>query len=140
MLRKIFVYGSLRTDMFNYEKYLKGEVLESTPAKIKGNLFHIENKGYPAIFDGDSEIIGEVFTFYDFSKSIRTLDGMENFNPESPESSEYLRQSTTASLSNGQTEEVYYYHYNPNASLNSNDQLVPVDSGDWLEYMLQTVE
>ncbi|MFK4848173.1 gamma-glutamylcyclotransferase family protein [Lactococcus petauri] len=107
---------------------------------MKGNLFHIENKGYPAIFDGDSEIIGEVFTFYDFSKSIRTLDGMENFNPESPENSEYLHRSTTASLSNGQTEEVYYYHYNPNASLNSNDQLVPVDSGDWLEYMLQTVE
>lgn len=41
---------------------------------------------------------------------------------------------------NGQTEEVYYYHYNPNAHLNTNDQLVPVDSGDWLEYMLQTVE
>lgn len=62
---------------------------------------------------------------------------MENFNPESLESSEYIRRSTTASLSNGQTEEVYYYYYNPNASLNSNDQLVPVDSGDWLEYMLQ---
>ncbi|MEG9203428.1 hypothetical protein V6B05_01220 [Lactococcus garvieae] len=41
---------------------------------------------------------------------------------------------------NGQTEEVYYYHYNPNARLNANDQLVPVDSGDWLEHMLQTVE
>lgn len=134
------MYGSLRTDMFNYEKYLKGEVLESTPAKIKGNLFHIENKGYPAIFDGESEIIGEVFTFHDFSKSIQTLDGMENFNHESPESSEYIRRGTTAILMNGQTEEVYYYHYNPNARLNANDQLVPVDSGDWLEYMLQTVE
>ncbi len=134
------MYGSLRTDMFNYEKYLKGKVLESTPAKIKGNLFHIENKGYPAIFDGDSEIIGEVFTFHDFSKSIQTLDGMENFNHESPESSEYIRRSTTAFLMNGQTEEVYYYHYNPNARLNANDQLVPVDSGDWLEYMLQMVE
>lgn len=73
MLRKVFVYGSLRTDMFNYEKYLKGEVLESTPAKIKGNLFHIENKGYPAIFDGESEIIGEVFTFHDFSKVSKHL-------------------------------------------------------------------
>ncbi|MFK4934749.1 gamma-glutamylcyclotransferase [Lactococcus garvieae] len=73
-------------------------------------------------------------------KSIQTLDGMENFNRESPESSEYIRRSTTAFLMNGQTEEVYYYHYNPNANLNANDQLVPVDSGDWLEYMLQTVE
>ncbi|WP_081166837.1 gamma-glutamylcyclotransferase family protein [Lactococcus garvieae] len=140
MLKKVFVYGSLRTDMFNYEKYLKGQVLESIQAKIKGNLFHIENKGYPAIFDGNSEIVGEVFTFKDFSKSIQTLDDMENFNPESPESSEYIRLRTTAYLSNGHTEEVYYYHYNPKASLNADDQLVSVDSGDWLEYMLQTVE
>ncbi len=26
--RKIFVYGSLRTGFFNYEKYLKGKVIK----------------------------------------------------------------------------------------------------------------
>ena len=34
--RKIFVYGSLRTGFFNYEKYLKGKVIKSELGRVKG--------------------------------------------------------------------------------------------------------
>ncbi|MEY8443376.1 gamma-glutamylcyclotransferase family protein [Lactococcus ileimucosae] len=135
MLNKVFVYGSLRTDMFNYDKYLKGEVLESYPGKIKGSLFHIENKGYPAIIEGNSEILGEIFILRDFPKNIVVLDEMENFFPDNRDESEYLRCTSLAQLSDGQKEEVYYYHYNSTAAVNTKDQLIPVDSGDWLEHM-----
>ncbi|WP_251711774.1 gamma-glutamylcyclotransferase family protein [Lactococcus ileimucosae] len=135
MLNKVFVYGSLRTDMFNYDKYLKGEVLESYPGKIKGSLFHIENKGYPAIIEGNSEILGEIFILRDFPKNIAVLDEMENFFPDNRDESEYLRCTSLAQLSDGQKEEVYYYHYNSTAAVNTKDQLIPVDSGDWLEHM-----
>lgn len=137
MLNKVFVYGSLRTGMFNYNKYLKGEVIESYPGKIKGKLFHIENKGYPAIFEGDSEILGEIFLLKDFPQNIAVLDEMENFSPDNRDESEYLRLKTLALLSDGQTEEVYYYHYNSNATINANDQLLLIDSGDWLKHMVE---
>lgn len=47
MLKKVFVYGSLRTDMFNYEKYLKGEVLESTSAKLRAISFILKIRDIP---------------------------------------------------------------------------------------------
>ena len=42
----IFVYGSLRENFFNYNKYLKGKVVSIRPAKIKNmHLYHMPYKG-----------------------------------------------------------------------------------------------
>ena len=33
--------------MFNYKTHLEGKVKENVKGTIEGDLFHIENKGYP---------------------------------------------------------------------------------------------
>ena len=45
----MFAYGSLREGFFNYDKYLKGNVISNRRAKIKDVvLYHMPYKGYPA--------------------------------------------------------------------------------------------
>ena len=44
--KKIFVYGSLRTGFYNYNKYLKGKIEDAVLGKVKGKLYHMPHKGY----------------------------------------------------------------------------------------------
>ncbi|MDO7206109.1 gamma-glutamylcyclotransferase [Paraclostridium bifermentans] len=48
LVKKIFVYGSLRSDMFNYNIYLNGKVKSSKKGYINGNLYHLDNKRLPS--------------------------------------------------------------------------------------------
>ena len=67
--KKIFVYGSLRTGFFNYNKYLMGKVNDSKVGKVNGQLYHMPHKGYPALIEGNDEVFGEVMTLKDFACS-----------------------------------------------------------------------
>ena len=55
--KKIFVYGSLRTGFFNYNKYLMGKVNDSKVGKVNGQLYHMPHKGYPALIEGNDEVL-----------------------------------------------------------------------------------
>ena len=80
--KKIFVYGSLRTGFFNYNKYLLGKVSEAQVGKVKGKLYHMPHKGYPALLEGDDVVIGEVMTLNDFENVMIPMDKMENYYGE----------------------------------------------------------
>ncbi|MGL5649727.1 MAG: gamma-glutamylcyclotransferase family protein [Clostridium sp.] len=134
MLKKVFVYGSLRENMFNYDRLLKGKVEKVEEGKIKGELFHIENKGYPAVIKGDEWIIGELMTIKDFEKNLEILDHLEGY-VDGDENCEYLREIVKIILSNDEVEEAYFYRYNREAKRNKNDVLVKVSGNDWKEYM-----
>ena len=57
----IFVYGSLREGFYNYDKYLKGKITSIRQAKIDNmNIYHMPYKGYPAMFNGDRTVYGEI--------------------------------------------------------------------------------
>ena len=49
MKQKIFVYGTLRKGMYNYDLYLKDEDSFRQYGYIKGSLMTIRGKAYPAI-------------------------------------------------------------------------------------------
>ncbi|MEG1087813.1 MAG: gamma-glutamylcyclotransferase family protein, partial [Cetobacterium sp.] len=66
--KKIFVYGSLREGFFNYDKYLVNKVSPASLGKVNGKLFHLSHKGYPALLDGEEEVIGELMELKDFYK------------------------------------------------------------------------
>lgn len=131
LTEKVFVYGSLRSGMFNYEKLLKGKVKGLESGTVCGKLFHIENKGYPAVICGDSKIVGELMEFKDFKKTLRELDELENYNEED-KNSEYIREVVEVSLENGTKEKAYFYRYNKEADINKVDKLLKVNSGDWV--------
>lgn len=131
LVDKVFVYGSLRSGMFNYGKLLKGKVKGLEKGTIRGELFHIENKGYPAVICGDENIAGELMSFENFVGTLEELDELENFK-ESNENSEYLREVVEVSLEDGAKEIAYFYKYNTNSIMNKNDKLLKVNSGDWV--------
>lgn len=135
LIDKIFVYGSLRSDMFNYDKLLKGKVSKVYKGSIKGELFHLENKGYPAVIPGDSIIKGEMMELKNFDKSLVELDELENYTEDNNVNCEYIRKIVDVTLENGEIEKAYYYEYNPKADMNSKDELIPVGHGDWKKHM-----
>lgn len=139
LIDKIFVYGSLRSDMFNYEKLLKGKVSKTSKATINGNLFHLDNKGYPAVVPGDGTIIGELMELKDFNKSLKELDDLENYSEDNNINCEYLRKEIEVNLKDGRKEIGYYYEYNTKALNNSEDKLIEIPHGDWKEYIISKI-
>lgn len=134
MLRKVFVYGSLRENMFNYNRLLKGKVSNVEFGKIQGELFHIENKGYPAIIQGEEWINGELMELVDFENTLEILDDLEGFK-EGDLSSEYLREVVEITLENGEKEQAYFYRYNHLSEGNKKDVLKRVNNNDWKIFM-----
>ena len=134
-VEKVFVYGSLRSDMFNYETYLNGKVEETQKATMQGELFHLDNKGYPAVIPGEGEVVGELMTFKDFESTLKDLDELEAYVEGEEAENEYNRKIVDVTLEDGSTEKAYYYEYNPTADYNKDDQLIKVEDGDWKTYM-----
>ncbi|MEG0843159.1 MAG: gamma-glutamylcyclotransferase family protein [Romboutsia sp.] len=135
LIEKIFVYGSLRSDMFNYEKLLLGKVSKVEKGTIMGKLFHIENKDYPAVIPGEDIIAGELMSLKNFDKSLDELDELENYTIDNNINCEYLRKIVSVKLEDGSIENAYYYEYNPKSNENVDDNLIPVEHGDWKEYI-----
>lgn len=135
LIDKIFVYDSLRSDMFNYNKLLNGKVSKVYKGTIKGQLFHLDNKGYPAVIPGNDNISGELMELKDFDKSLVELDKLENYTEDNNLNCEYLRKEVKVKLEDGSIEKAYYYEYNPESNINENDNLIPVYYGDWKVYM-----
>lgn len=133
---KVFVYGSLRYGMYNYEKLLKNKVKKRQLGTIKGELYHLANKGYPAIQDGEDNIIGEVYEFYDFDKVIKELDELEDYYPNNIMDSYYFREVTDVKLENDEVILAYVYKRNSNSEFNINDDLIRIYDGDWKSYIL----
>ncbi|RDY25407.1 gamma-glutamylcyclotransferase [Romboutsia weinsteinii] len=135
LVKKIFVYGSLRSDMFNYKKLLEGQVSKVYKGSIQGELSHIENKGYPAVVPGTSTIQGELMELFNFEESLIKLDDLENYDENNYTDCEYLRKVVEVKLEDGTSDNAYYYEYNPKSKLNKEDKLIPISSGDWKKYM-----
>lgn len=134
-IEKVFVYGSLRSDMFNYNVYLDGKVEENNKASVKGDLFHLDNKGYPAVVPGEGKVVGELMSFNNFESTLKDLDELEAYIEGEEDENEYNRKVVDVILENGNIEKAYYYEYNPPADYNKDDKLVPVENGDWKIYM-----
>lgn len=133
----IFVYGSLRQGFFNYDIYLKGKVLSSRPAILRGmNLYHMPYKGYPAIVPGDDILIGEVLEVDDYNNTISAIDDMEGFLSENNPKNEYHKQLHEVEFENGEKEYCYLYFYNKDIDDKFNKEAIYIPDGDWAKYML----
>ena len=135
--KKIFVYGSLRTGFFNYNKYLMGHVSKSELGKVKGKLYHMPHKGYPALINGDEEVIGEVMTLKDFEKVMVPMDKMENYYGIDNKENEYNRIVMDVELLNGKKESCYVYYYAMNDEEIFNQNSIYIANGDWKSFMLK---
>lgn len=87
-MKKLFVYGTLRTDMYNYKKFLKDKILQSELAYVKGSLYEIKGVLYPALIPGDHMIAGEIMEVDD-DAIFTTLDELEGYHGEANDANEY---------------------------------------------------
>ena len=137
--KRIFVYGSLRESFFNYEKYLKGKVLNRiSESFISGKLFHLLEKGYPAVIPGEDIVFGEVFDVIDDGKVLEAVHDMEGFiSPVNPDNL-YKLEMMVVTFSDGSNEVLPVYVYN-----STEDEIVHEDSGvyipegDWKSFMIR---
>ena len=58
-MAKIFVYGTLLEGCRNYLRYLDGHVHQIMPAYVKGTLYSLKGRDYPALLPGSDFIHGE---------------------------------------------------------------------------------
>jgi gamma-glutamylcyclotransferase (GGCT)/AIG2-like uncharacterized protein YtfP len=110
----LFVYGTLRrkhappeiTDVVNSLELV-------SEASVPGNIFDLGE--YPgAVFEPNSQSIvhGEVFKLPNNPKILRKLDNYEEFKPENPEKSLFIREVATALTGDGQYLNCWVYRIN----------------------------
>lgn len=136
-MKRFFVYGSLREGFFNYDKYLKGHVLTNEIGTTKGDLYHMEHKGYPALIDGNRAIEGEVITVENPEVLVKVLDAMENFYGPLNEKNEYERIEKEVTLKDGSKEFCYVYKYVEKYLKHFDKNYIHLSLDSWKEYMLQ---
>lgn len=86
-MKKMFVYGTLRVGMYNYDKYYKEHDSFRRNAYVKGRLYTIRGKDYPALTEGDQMILGEIHEVPDQVQD--EVDLMEGFFGEGNIENEY---------------------------------------------------
>lgn len=129
-MEKVFVYGSLRTDFWNYDKVLKNRVRHVQEGCIEGSLYHLP-AGYPAAISGAGQIYGEVFTL-SRDKVIKSLDVLEGYAGEGKDNL-YERKKCKVLLQDGTEEMCWVYLYVDEAAAKKYGK--PVSQGDWKVFM-----
>lgn len=133
----LFTYGSLMTNLYNYERHLKNETLAlPIKARVHGSLFHLAKKGYPALLPGEGWVYGEVFHLKSFRTMLSRLDVLETYN-QADTPNEYNREILIVELWNDETQaydretQAYVYRYAVENDTKFLEESFPLPTGDW---------
>lgn len=123
----LFVYGTLRKECETgaHKEYLRGADFVS-PAKIRGQLFMIDQ--YPGLVLSETEhwAIGEIYLLQNEAQ-LHDLDVYEGCAKKSPRPHEYERRMTDVMLTSGESLQAWTYVYQQDTS-----NLSAIDSGDFI--------
>ena len=125
----IFVYGSLREGMYNYDRILKGKTTSIVKATVEGYKM-LDMGSFPGIIAGDNTIVGEVMNINPgmYLQTLQLLDRLEGYNPSQKSKSLYHREIKRVKLEDGQEIDAYIYVYNVKQGIN----YPVIESGDWI--------
>ncbi len=127
---RIFVYGSLMTGFWNYERLLKGKVKSVTSAEMEGLLYHLP-AGFPGVTEGEGIVKGELMELDD-EGILQRLDSLEGYVPGS-NNNLYTRVRKKVKLKNGETQFCWVYLYEDKDYLHEKGILI--EDGDWRKYL-----
>lgn len=133
MKEKIFVYGTLRKGMYNYERYLKDKDSFKQFGYVKGKLMTLKGKRYPALLTGEDMILGEIHEVD--LEFIDVLDELESYFGENNPNNEYNKVLCDIYDANGKIIDripVYVYNTNNLENIQSIDRAIKCC--DFLEY------
>lgn len=126
----VFFYGTL---MSGFERAGRARLDRSLKpmgrGRINAALFDLGI--YPAAIPaGDGHVWGEVHQMLDATDVLETLDGIEGYSSQAPDSSLYRRVETPVTFEDGRTADVWVYFYN--APLGRAER---IQSGDYLQHL-----
>lgn len=135
MNEKIFVYGTLRLGMYNYDQYLKDKNSFRQFAYVKGKLMTLKGKNYPALLlEGSDMVRGEIHEVD--SKFIGVLDELESYFGENNADNEYNKVLCDIYDDNNKVIDripVYVYNTGNNENVQLLDKVI--ECGDFFKYV-----
>lgn len=134
-MQKIFVYGSLRKGMSNYDIYLKGKDSYLCDAYVLGTLYIVRPGEYPALLlEGNQRIVGEIHEVSD--ECMKEIDQLEEYISEGNSHNEYDKVICDIYDSQDQLiERLPVYVYNMRNTLNQQLLGEIIESGDFVKYI-----
>jgi gamma-glutamylcyclotransferase (GGCT)/AIG2-like uncharacterized protein YtfP len=96
----LFVYGTLRKGFTLHSHLDKSTIKYLGKGLIQGRLYDLGEYPGAVRSSGNTTIIGEVYELGD-SKELDALDKIEEFYPEEPKKSLFVRQKTNVKLESG---------------------------------------
>ncbi|MGE5702749.1 MAG: gamma-glutamylcyclotransferase [Clostridia bacterium] len=129
MLTKVFVYGTLCQGQ-KYHHIIKPYAKQIQRATVRGVLYDLPERGYPALVAGEAIVAGELVELQNVTEALRHLDELEDYE-ENGTNNEYERIVVNAHTQSGEEQECYLYVYPDNRLdwLQQNGIVVP--GGDW---------
>ncbi len=126
----VFFYGTL---MSGFERAGRARLDRSLKpmgrGRIDAALFDLGI--YPAAIPAtEGHVWGEVHQMLDAAHVLATLDEIEGYSPQAPDSSLYRRVETPVTLEDGRTADAWVYFYN--APLGRAER---IQSGDYLQHL-----
>lgn len=125
---RIFVYGTLRTGQSNFVRMLSGRVNKIVAATAKGMLYDLPF-GYPAMLEGDGEVVGELMEFND-ADLLHDLDRLEGYMPGNLNNI-YERKWISVHTSQGENFECWVWIYANASSATAIGE--KIEDGDWVK-------
>ena len=134
-MAKVFVYGTLRQGMYNYDIYLKDQATYCGHGYIKGGLMTIIGKIYHAyLYGGQDMIFGEVYDVND--QTLAHLDELESYFGEDCRNNEYNKIYMDILDNDGKVkDQAYVYEFNMDNPMNVNLLGKDILEHDYVQYM-----
>jgi gamma-glutamylcyclotransferase (GGCT)/AIG2-like uncharacterized protein YtfP len=121
-----FVYGTLKRGQANYP-LIAPYARAVEPATTSGLLF--DHGPFPALIAGAGRVRGELVRLdpADLDAALAQVDRLEDYRPDDPAGSIYLRQVVAVETADGARVPAFIYFYNRDTR-----DLRPVPSGEWV--------
>lgn len=133
-MKKIFVYGTLRRGMYNYNIYLKDEDSFRGYGYIKGCLLSIRRRMYPGfILEGNDMVLGEIHEIDE--EKLELIDKLEGYISKGNVHNEYNKVICDILDENQNIIDhlpVYVFNMDNEKNIGALDEVIV--SGDYVKY------
>lgn len=125
----LFVYGTLRRGFRLHQQLVRLGATFQGEGKVAAELFGLGGS-YPGARAAERAgrwVQGELYQLREPARDLRVLDAIEDFNPGTPEHSEFVRALTEVLMQDGPAHHAWIYWLGPNVKAIG----CRIDSGDY---------
>ncbi len=134
-MTRIFVYGTLRKGIYNHDIYLRDHGVYCGDGYIRGSLFTITGKKYPAFLNAGQDLIfGEIYDVDD--ETLHNINELESYYGQNHVENEYNQIFLDVYDVNGQKiDQAYVYEFNMDKPENVDALGEDILEHDYVQYI-----